>query len=134
MMNARTSCLAVAVFGFASLRIAGAAATVTPTPVPSSAPCSAPEHAQFDFWIGDWDVANAGGQAAGRSRVSKILGGCVIHEEWKGEGENAGFDGESFSTYQPAEGAWRQTWVDSSGKHTDLRGSSPGVGSMSLKG
>jgi hypothetical protein len=104
-----------------------------PTPVPAS-PCSSAEGAQFDFWIGDWDVRDASGRVAGRSRVSKILGGCVIHEEWSGLGEGKGFDGESFSTYRPSEAGWRQTWVDNSGKHADLRGGSPRAGFMSLNG
>ena len=105
-----------------------------PTPASPASPCSSVESSQFDFWIGEWDVRDASGQMAGRSRVSKILGGCVIFEEWTGLGEGRGFDGKSFSSYRPSEAGWRQTWVDSSGKHVDLRGGSPRAGFMSLNG
>ena len=106
----------------------------TPAPAPPASPCSSPESFQFDFWIGEWDVRDESGRMAGRSRVSKILGGCVIHEEWTGLGEGKGFDGESVSSYRPSEAGWRQTWVDSSAKHVDLRGGSPRTGFMSLNG
>ena len=106
----------------------------TPAPAPPASPCSSAESLQFDFWVGEWDVRDASGQIAGRSRVSKILGGCVIHEEWTGLGEGKGFDGESLSSWRPSEAGWRQTWVDNSGKHLDLRGGSPRPGSMSLNG
>ena len=33
------------------------------------APCSAPEHRQFDFWLGDWEVKGPAGKVAGRNMV-----------------------------------------------------------------
>ena len=106
----------------------------TPALAPPASPCSSAESSQFDFWVGDWDVRDPSGQIAGRSRVSKILDGCVIFEEWTGLGEGRGFDGKSVSSYRSSEAGWRQTWVDNSGKHVDLRGGSPRTGFMSLNG
>ena len=56
---------------------AGSAAT------PAPKPCSSPEYRQFDFWLGDWDVTEAG-KPAGTNRITAILGGCAVREEWKG--------------------------------------------------
>ncbi len=82
-----------------------------PAPTPKPAACSTPEHRQFDFWIGDWDVA-MGGKQAGESHVDKILGGCVIFENWTGAG---GGQGKSFNLYDATKKRWQQTWVDASG-------------------
>lgn len=42
-----------------------------------SPPCSSQEHRQFDFWLGEWDVTQKG-KPAGTSRITAILGGCVL--------------------------------------------------------
>lgn len=85
-----------------------------PTPAPTAAakPCTAAEHRQFDFWIGDWDVTNPAGKSAGSNVIKPILNGCVLHESWKG---NGGFTGESFNAYDASRKAWHQTWVDGTG-------------------
>src|SRR6185295_10450119 len=114
--------------------VSGTAPNPTPAPAPAASPCTSAESTQFDFWVGEWDVRDASGRIAGHSRVSKILGGCVIYEEWTGLGDGKGFDGESFSSYRPSEAGWRQTWVDNAGKHVDLRGGSPRAGFLSLNG
>jgi len=95
------------------LPILAATSEDTPAPKPSPAPsaCAAPEHRQFDFWVGDWDVTT-GGKRAGESHVERILGGCVIFENWKGAG---GGEGKSFNLYDTAHKRWQQTWVDASG-------------------
>lgn len=83
-------------------------------------PCSAVEYRQFDFWVGTWEVTNAQGNLAGTNRISSILGGCVLLEEWK---SNAGpYAGKSLNVYDAAEGAWHQTWVDSGGLLLQLDG------------
>ena len=83
------------------------------------APCSAPEHRQFDFWLGEWEVKGPAGKVAGRNSISSMHGGCVVHESWKGTG---GVTGSSFNVYDPARKKWRQTWVDSTGGVLDLEG------------
>ena len=75
-------------------------------------PCSAPEHRQFDFWLGDWEVRTKDGKLAGTNRITKTLGGCVLEENWTGA---AGSQGRSFNIYSPADQRWHQTWVDANG-------------------
>jgi hypothetical protein len=99
----------------ASLLLApeGAAAqTASPAPRPSAPLCASPEHRQFDFWVGDWNVKNPQGAQAGSNLITREYGGCVIQEHWAGRG---GFTGSSFNMYDPATKRWHQTWVDSSG-------------------
>lgn len=98
------------------------AASVAPTtPV---AACASPEHRQLDFWIGDWDVSvharaapgsDQWGEAKGRQRIESILGGCAISESFTSAGPKTPWSGRSYSSWQPALGKWRQTWVDDSG-------------------
>lgn len=83
-----------------------------------SKPCSMPEHRQFDFWVGDWDV-QAGGQQAGTNTIQLILGDCVLMENWTG---SKGGTGKSFNLYDSAKGKWQQTWVDNGGNVLELYG------------
>lgn len=81
-------------------------------------PCSAPEHRQFDFWLGDWEVQGPAGKPAGFNRIESILGGCVLRESWQGIG---GLNGTSLNLYAP-DGKWHQTWVDDRGNLLELSG------------
>lgn len=98
----------------------------TQTPQPAAPPpkpfdCTAPEHRQFDFWVGEWDVVpnNAGATGAtGAARkpavniIEKAHKGCVIVENWD---DGIGGTGQSFNVYDRAKKRWQQTWVDSNG-------------------
>lgn len=86
---------------------------------PSPPPCAADEHRQFDFWLGEWDVATPDGKPAGRNRIESILGGCVLQEHWTGA---AGATGKSFNLYNRALGEWEQFWVDGRGGRLHLVG------------
>ncbi len=97
---------------------------------PAPAACSAPEYAQFDFWLGDWDVTVPGGKPAGHNLVTKEYGGCVLQEHWTGVG---GTIGSSFNIYDPARKVWHQTWVSNIGALVELEGGLQG-GSMVLSG
>ncbi len=77
-----------------------------------------PEARQFDFWVGDWDVSNAGAPA-GTSRIEKMVGDCVIFESWTGVN---GYVGKSFNVYDPVKKRWQQTWVDVTGRITEYYG------------
>jgi len=80
---------------------------------PATPPCrSAPEFRQLDFWVGEWEVRNAQGQAVGESSIQLILGDCVVFENWTGRD---GFTGKSFNLYDRRAKQWEQTWVDASG-------------------
>ena len=83
------------------------------------APCVSPEHRQFDFWLGDWKVQDAAGNAAGTNQITRIQGGCVLFENWKGAQNSTG---NSFNMYYAADGKWHQTWVDNQGGRLDLAG------------
>jgi hypothetical protein len=86
----------------------------------SARPCAyGAEFRQFDFWIGDWDVTSSGAPA-GQSRVERILGDCVILENWTG---GSGVTGKSFNIWDGTSKEWRQTWVDSTGTLTEFHGS-----------
>ena len=89
---------------------------------PPSAPrfCDSPEHRQFDFWLGEWDVSS-NGQAAGTNRIVSIHNGCALQENWQGASAG-GISGTSFNLYDRARGQWHQTWVDSSGNLLQLDG------------
>ncbi|MGE5324750.1 MAG: tetratricopeptide repeat protein [Actinomycetota bacterium] len=78
-------------------------------------PCEHSEQSrQFDFWIGEWDVQTPQGRHAGSSSVQKILGGCVIFENWTG----ALSQGKSFNAYNSSLKKWQQYWVSDSGVTT----------------
>ncbi len=78
-----------------------------------------PSLAQFDFWLGEWECAWEGG--SGSNRVTKILDGRVIQEEFDGR-PGLALQGRSLSIYDEGIGKWRQTWVDNEGGYLDLAG------------
>jgi hypothetical protein len=81
--------------------------------------CATPQHRQFDFWLGDWDVRNAAGKVVGRNAITSLHKGCVVFESWVGAG---GVTGSSFNLYDASRKQWHQTWVDSSGSLLELDG------------
>jgi hypothetical protein len=92
--------------------------------------CSRPEHRQFDFWVGEWNVTRPNGQIAGTNRIRLIHGGCALLEEWTGAG---GSTGTSLNAFDPATGRWHQTWIGSDGVLLKLDGGMKG-GGMELVG
>ncbi len=82
-------------------------------------PCRDEVYRQFDFWLGQWNVLEADGTAAGTNHIEAILNGCVLLESWSGVG---GSIGKSFNQYDRSERVWRQTWVDGGGGRLDLAG------------
>jgi hypothetical protein len=93
-----------------------------PTPLHTQAAptfgCPAPEHRQFEFWVGDWNVTVQGKQA-GVNQVTLEEAGCVIHERWTGA---RGGTGQSFNFYDRTTGKWVQFWVDNQGNYLHLTG------------
>ena len=84
------------------------------------APCSTPEHQQFDFWVGEWTVTTRDGKTAGTNRIEKILGDCVVFENW--ESATSAYQGKSFNTYDPLTQTWSQVWVDTAGSTIHFNG------------
>jgi hypothetical protein len=112
----------------ALLLAAGASAQ---TAAPGASPCATPEHGQFDFWVGDWDVYKRGGdKLVAHSRIEKLYDGCAIRENWMPL-KNSG--GGSLSTYDSGARKWRQTWIDNGGARVDFEGGMQGM-TMVLEG
>ena len=86
---------------------------------PAKVPCSAPEHRQFDFWLGNWDVRDPAGKLVGQNVLTRLHKGCVMLESWTGAG---GFTGSSLNLYDGDRGKWHQTWADSGGGLLVLEG------------
>jgi tetratricopeptide (TPR) repeat protein len=87
----------------------------------NATPCAAsPEHRQFDFWIGEWDVQNPQGQPAGTSSIQLILGGCVVFENWTSGG--GAYTGKSFNLYNSSLKKWQQFWADDKGGSLEFAG------------
>lgn len=93
-----------------------AAAQTPPAPGP---PCPDAVAHQFDFWIGEWDVAGPGGQRAGENSIQPILGGCILQETWRGA---QGGTGTSLNYYNPSTRKWHQFWVWQQGTTLQLEG------------
>lgn len=82
--------------------------------------CPAPEHRQFDFWVGEWNVeTEAGGRFAGTNRIERILDGCALQENWVG---SLGMRGTSINQYFEGDRRWHQLWVDTQGTRLELAG------------
>lgn len=86
-----------------------ARATAQSTPPPA---CERPEHRDFDFWLGEWDVTLPNGNKAGTNRIQSINAGCALREEWTG---TSGFTGTSLNAFDASSGRWHQTWIGSDG-------------------
>jgi hypothetical protein len=86
----------------------------------SATPCMVtPEHRQFDFWIGEWNVMTTQGQLAGTSSIQRVVDGCVIFENWTG---TQGGNGKSFNYYDKNDSKWHQLWVGSGGGAVNFSG------------
>jgi len=84
----------------------------------------AEQSAQFDFWLGRWDVTPSEGQPDARrviasSREEKIAGGCALLESYE---ERDGYAGKSINFVDPVSKQWRQVWVDSAGNTSEFNG------------
>ena len=82
--------------------------------------CTQVEARQFDFWLGDWNWT-WGADGRGTNRITSILDGCVIQEEFDGS-PSIPLKGLSVSAFNTSSGKWQQTWVDNSGGYLDLVG------------
>lgn len=85
--------------------------------------CDSPEARQFDFWVGEWDLAYVedGRAATSRSRITKILGGCALLEEFSGP-PGTRLEGRSLTTFDRVSRRWKQTWVDNTASYLDFTG------------
>jgi hypothetical protein len=98
----------------APFRLILAAAAQTPPVAPSGPPpanlCETPEHAQFDFWVGRWDVYRPDTkQLVAHSLIEKLYAGCAVRENWM---PLQGPGGGSLNSYRPDKKQWVQVWTD----------------------
>ncbi len=83
-------------------------------------PCeNDPTFAEFDFWIGEWDVHMAGGQVAGSNVIAREQRGCYLSENWSSA---SGGGGHSINYVDKISGEWVQVWNDASGGQINIRG------------
>jgi len=77
--------------------------------------------ADFDFWLGEWQVTWNAGRERGRNSIAREYGGNVVYERFDGR---PGIDlvGMSVSVYREAVDRWFQTWVDDAGNYFALQG------------
>ena len=75
--------------------------------------------AQFDFWVGDWDLT-WNDSLKGTNTIKKQLNNYVITEEFYNPSTQ--FTGKSWSVYDTVSARWRQTWVDNQGGYIALSG------------
>jgi hypothetical protein len=90
-------------------------------------PCSTPEAAQFDFWVGKWQLDwkdPDGTPRTGTNVINKILGSCVIEENFT-SGDSTYF-GKSISMYDAVKKLRQQTWVDNGGAYLEFTGAMEG--------
>jgi hypothetical protein len=64
-------------------------------------------YAALDFWVGAWRVY-VGDTLVGTNRISKVLQGCAVLEEWQ---DSHGGKGQSLFYVEPALRRWKQVWV-----------------------
>jgi len=84
-------------------------------------PCESDErYRQLDFWLGRWEVRDSGGTLVGHNFVVPMLKGCLILENWLGQGESG--EGKSLNYLDPRTGKWRQNWVADRGYTIDYTG------------
>jgi hypothetical protein len=98
-----------------ALLVHGPACETLAEPVSEADPVAEPEadpHHQFDFWVGEWSVQNRHMDGNGRwrdgdvtrARITPVIGGQAVLEEWAGPLHGAFMNGFSLRAYHPADG------------------------------
>ena len=114
--------LALCLFGTSTLLAQG---TTAPPPA-----CETdPRYAEFDFWLGTWDVYSVGNKV-GVNTITREESGCLVLEKWV---DVNGGTGQSYNYFNPDTEQWRQVWV-SSFMAIDYVGGLTDDGAMELTG
>ena len=110
---------------------APAAPPAAPVPLPR---CDRPEHRQFDYWVGEWDVRPAGQPDTTPTPLGNVIrledGGCVVTEHWT----TPRMTGRSLNIYDRTRDQWHQTWVDSTGGLHEYWGAADAEGQLVFHG
>lgn len=116
-----------AVLAMSATSIGPGAHAQTPATVSApSAPCSAPEYRQFDFWLGKWNAYDRLAKTPGTSVIESLYNGCGFRESWSEDGLTGG----SINAYLAADGKWHQIWVDNRGGIREFVGGPDAQGRM----
>ena len=115
---------------FAAAALAQDQNSAPPTPQPFCE--SNPGFADFDFWVGEWDVYSndEARQYQGTNSISKHYNGCLVKEQWQGAQGGGGF---SINYFNSVKNEWRQVWV-ANGYSIDYTGGLNDDGQMVLTG
>lgn len=105
------------------------------TASPSAAGCSAPQAAQFDFWIGSWKGTWTDNQGTATATDVVTRTGCEIDETFSAARflHHENYRATSQSMYNSSLGRWVQDYRDSVGERSRWLGEFAG-GAMSLVG
>jgi hypothetical protein len=68
--------------------------------------------AEFNFWVGEWDVQVAG-KVVAHSSIESLQSGCLIVENWL---PFAGGAGKSWNYFDSANRKWEQLWITDTGE------------------
>lgn len=80
-----------------------------PQPQPKMPPtCTTPNHAAFDYWVGEWVVADTAGKDIAESSITKLADGCAVLEVWR---PKQGPPGTSLNWFETTDKQWHQVWV-----------------------
>ncbi|MCH4824416.1 hypothetical protein ML462_14680 [Gramella lutea] len=85
----------------------------------SDCACCTPDHSQFDFWVGDWEVFDKDGKKIGENLIVKLEDNCIVNENWTSEN---GGSGKSYNYYDPSTETWNQLWISNTGNILKLKG------------
>ncbi|WP_265529652.1 hypothetical protein [Sphingomicrobium marinum] len=109
------------------------AAQPTPAPTPPPPPpCASERHAEFDLWVGEWEVyatSNPETKVAD-SKIERLYNGCAVRENWM---PLRGAGGGSLNSLRD-DGRWHQRWTGSSGETVDFVGGLDAAGQMVMTG
>ena len=106
----------------AALLIAAVLPAAAQAPPPTG--CDSTESRALDFWLGDWELTYKGADgkpAKSRNRITKVMDGCVVLEEFTGA-PGIKLNGHSVSTFDRDTRQWKQTWVDNMSSYLDFSG------------
>lgn len=65
------------------------------------------------------------GQKLGENRIERLLGGCVLMENWR---DAMGREGKSWNYWHAPSKTWKQHWVDAGGRVTEYAGAPTATG------
>ncbi|HEX9825645.1 MAG TPA: hypothetical protein VGA80_03530 [Flavobacteriaceae bacterium] len=90
----------------------------------TSCNCCTEKHAEFDFWVGTWNVTRLDGSPAGTNTIEKLQDNCMLRENWTSAVGN--FTGTSDNFYNTKTNQWEQIWLDNQGGMLHLKGNRKG--------